>query len=64
MTRIAQMIVAMFFAVLVSAPVLNAQGMPPANVVVENLRSGVISPQTDFVGTVFYQEMADKLDLT
>ena len=59
MTRIAQTIVAMFFAVLVSAPFLNAQGMPPANVAVEDLRSGVISPQTDFVGTVFYQEMAD-----
>jgi membrane fusion protein (multidrug efflux system) len=59
MARFIQLIVGVFFVLLVSSRVLDAQGMPPANVVVEELRSGTMSPQTEFIGTVYYQEISD-----
>jgi RND family efflux transporter MFP subunit len=31
-------------------------GMPPANVAVSPVKSGMIKPQTDFIATVFFQE--------
>lgn len=36
-----------------------SQGMPPANVVVSEIGKGMISPETEFIGTVFYQEVSD-----
>jgi membrane fusion protein (multidrug efflux system) len=33
--------------------------MPPATVVVSNLRMGVIAPEVEYVGTVYYPEVSD-----
>ena len=47
---------------LISAIVFTrsyAQDMPPARVVVSEVKSGVIAPQTEFIGTVYYQEISD-----
>lgn len=33
--------------------------MPPAAVVVSPLNNGVITPETEFIGTVYYQEVSD-----
>ena len=33
--------------------------MPPATVVVSTLNDGVITPETEFIGTVYYQEVSD-----
>jgi RND family efflux transporter MFP subunit len=38
---------------------IHAQEMPPAHVVVSEVRSGMIAPQVEFIGTVYYQEMSD-----
>jgi len=35
------------------------QGMPPATVVVSDLKMAVIAPEVEYVGTVFYPEVAD-----
>jgi multidrug efflux pump subunit AcrA (membrane-fusion protein) len=35
------------------------QGMPPATVVVSDLRVGVIAPEVEYVGTVYYPEVSD-----
>jgi membrane fusion protein, multidrug efflux system len=35
------------------------QGMPPATVVVSALRVGVIAPEVEYVGTVYYPEVSD-----
>lgn len=35
------------------------QGMPPANVVVSEIRAGMIAPEMDFIGTVYYQEVSN-----
>lgn len=35
------------------------QGMPPAPVVVSEVRSGMIAPENEFIGTVFYHEVSD-----
>ena len=35
------------------------QGMPPATVVVSNLRVGVIAPEVEYVGTVYYPEVSE-----
>jgi RND family efflux transporter MFP subunit len=41
------------------------QGMPPAKVVVSEVRAGMIAPQAEFIGTVYYQvksEVASEVD--
>lgn len=35
------------------------QGMPPAKVVVSDVKTGMMSPENEFVGTVFYQEVSE-----
>jgi membrane fusion protein (multidrug efflux system) len=35
------------------------KGPPPANVSVAEATSGLVSPQAEFIGTVFYQEVSD-----
>ncbi len=35
------------------------KGPPPANVTVSLVKSGRIAPQTEFIGTVFYEEVSD-----
>lgn len=35
------------------------KGMPPAQVVVSPVTSGMIAPEAEFIGTVFYQEVSD-----
>ena len=35
------------------------QGMPPATVVVSDLKMAVIAPEVEYVGTVFYPEVSD-----
>jgi RND family efflux transporter MFP subunit len=52
------------FLLLLSSVGVNAeedqsQGIPPALVVVSDIRSGTISPETEFIGTVYYQEVSD-----
>lgn len=47
-----------------SPTVLNAKergpvAMPPAKVVIAGVTSGMVAPQSNFVGTVFYQEISD-----
>jgi len=34
-------------------------GMPPAKVVVAKVTTGLIAPEAEFVGTVYYQEVSD-----
>ena len=50
---------ALLFIMVFAFPVVHAQEMPPAQVVVSEVRSGLIAPQTDFIGTVYYQEITD-----
>lgn len=37
----------------------SSQGMPPAKVVVSEVSAGMIAPQAEFIGTVYYQEVSD-----
>lgn len=59
----AYIIVLIFMATLFSCPVLSTaqsrEKMPPANVVVSKVTSGLIAPEQEFIGTVFYPEVSD-----
>ena len=35
------------------------KGPPPANVSVSEVKTGMVAPQAEFIGTVFYQEVSD-----
>jgi hypothetical protein len=35
------------------------KGPPPANVSVSAVKNGMVMPQTEFIGTVFYQEVSE-----
>jgi RND family efflux transporter MFP subunit len=35
------------------------KGMPPARVVISKVRIGMIAPENEFIGTVYYQEVSD-----
>lgn len=37
----------------------KSQGMPPAQVVVAEVTSGMVAPESEFIGTVYYQEVSD-----
>jgi len=37
----------------------KAQGPPPANVSVAVVRSAIVEPQSEFIATIFYQEISD-----
>jgi RND family efflux transporter MFP subunit len=37
----------------------KSPGMPPAKVVVSEVTSGMVAPESEFIGTVYYQEVSD-----
>lgn len=37
----------------------KSKGPPPANVAVAEVKTGLVAPQAEFIGTVFYQEVSD-----
>ena len=37
----------------------EAQGPPPATVAVAEVKSGIIAPQSEFIATIFYQEISE-----
>lgn len=43
----------------VYAQEVETKGMPPAKVVVSEVLTGNIAPETEFIGTVYYQEVSD-----
>lgn len=55
--------ITLFISLLVSRSLFgqekNSQGPPPAQVVVAGAGSGMIAPENEFVGTVYYQEVSD-----
>ncbi|RJQ14399.1 MAG: efflux RND transporter periplasmic adaptor subunit [Nitrospiraceae bacterium] len=55
--------VMLFFLLFLSPPNLFAQekqqAMPPAIVVVSELGAGLISPENEFIGTVYYREVSE-----
>ncbi len=52
--------VALFcFSVPVYAQGEKAGSMPPAKVVVAEVKTGMIAPESEFIGTVYYQEVSD-----
>jgi membrane fusion protein (multidrug efflux system) len=59
-------LVALFFSVLMLSfsfsPLWSQEkpkGPPPANVSVSAVKNGMVMPQTEFIGTVFYQEVSE-----
>jgi RND family efflux transporter MFP subunit len=38
---------------------MGPMGMPPANVVVDDVTSGTIAPMSDFIGTVYFDEVSN-----
>jgi len=62
---IKKIIIALFiFALLYSFSALYAQekkpqGMPPAKVVVTEVSTGMIAPESEFIGTVYYHEVSE-----
>ncbi|MBI5666118.1 MAG: efflux RND transporter periplasmic adaptor subunit [Nitrospirae bacterium] len=53
----------LIFILLIAADLHAAQdkpqGMPPAQVVVSEVRSGMMAPESEFIGTVYYHEVSD-----
>ncbi|GBE05756.1 MAG TPA: efflux RND transporter periplasmic adaptor subunit [Nitrospirae bacterium] len=52
--------------ILLNLSILYAQekkprggGMPPANVVVSEVSTGMVAPEAEFIGTVYFQEVSD-----
>ncbi len=57
-------IIITFSLLIFSSSVLYAekdkpQGMPPAIVVVAEIRAGMVAPEMDFIGTVYYKEVSN-----
>ena len=52
-----------FISIFIFCPSTWSQDKPkgplPANVTVAEVRSGMVAPQADFIGTVYYQEVSD-----
>ena len=42
-----------------SSPLPAAQKMPPTNVVVSKVTTGIVAPEVEFIGTVYYPEVSD-----
>ena len=57
--RTALFIFILMFSFSVHAQEEKKGGMPPAIVVVSEISSGMVVPQTEFVGTVFFVEVSD-----
>ena len=51
------------FCVIFSPPLLwgqeKAKGPPPASVSVAEVKSGMVAPQSEFIATIFYQEISE-----
>jgi RND family efflux transporter MFP subunit len=47
------------FSVPVYAEEEKAMSMPPAQVVVSEVKSGMIAPESEFIGTIFFVEVSD-----
>lgn len=47
------------FSVPLDAQEKKAMSMPPAKVVVAEVKRGMIAPESEFIGTVYYQEVSD-----
>lgn len=58
-SRIALFIFILLAALSVHAGEKKPSGMPPAIVVVSEVISGMVAPQAEFVGTVFFSEVSD-----
>jgi RND family efflux transporter MFP subunit len=56
---ISAVIALLFVTVPLSAQEKKPQGMPPARVVVAAVSSGMVAPEGEFVGTVYYQEVSE-----
>ena len=52
-------IIFLFMNIPIYAEEKKPQGMPPAIVVVSEVRGGMLAPETEFVGTVFYEEVSE-----
>jgi membrane fusion protein (multidrug efflux system) len=56
-------IAGLLFCILSSASILWGQdkpkGPPPANVSVATVNTGMMAPQSEFIGTIYYQEVSD-----
>lgn len=50
---------AVLFPVMLFAQDKKTGGIPPAKVVVEAVRTGMLAPHAEFVGTVYYAEVSD-----
>ncbi len=64
MLRITDRALFVFFAMFIlssnlAAQEVEAQGMPPAKVVVSKVNSGIIAPEAEFIGSIFYPEVSD-----
>ncbi len=49
----------LFSFCLIHAQEEDTRGMPPASVVVSTVTSGMVAPESEFIGTVYYQEVSD-----
>ena len=55
-----KLLLALFIFILFNLSAIYAQeGMPPANVVVADVSTGIVAPEAEFVGTVYYREVSD-----
>jgi RND family efflux transporter MFP subunit len=52
-------IIILFMNIPLYAQEKKPQGMPPAIVVISDVRGGMMAPETEFVGTVFYEEVSE-----
>jgi RND family efflux transporter MFP subunit len=52
-------VVSLALSTVVYAQEGNSQGPPPAQVVVSEVSSGMVAPENEFIGTVYYQEVSD-----
>ncbi len=52
--------ITLFIFIMLNSSSLYAQGgMPPSNVVVSDVNTGMIAPESEFIGTVYFQEVSD-----
>lgn len=59
MLKIIGRVALIVFSILSPLFSVYAQQMPPVQVVVSKIRSGMVAPENEFIGTVYYQEVSD-----
>jgi RND family efflux transporter MFP subunit len=57
--KIALLIFVLLYSSTLYAQEKKPQGMPLVNVVVSEVSTGMVAPEAEFVGTVYYQEVSD-----